>query len=83
LLGAAVYIAVFSLGLCYTWQVWAQRHTPQTDAALILSLESVFTALSGWLFLKELLLPVQLIGCTIILIAVMLAQAKEIRFRVK
>ena len=83
LVGAAVYTAVLSLGLCYTLQVWAQRHTPPTDAALILSLESVFAALSGWLLLEELLLPVQLVGCAIILMAVMLAQAKEFRFRVK
>jgi len=83
LVGAAVYTAVFSLGLCYTLQVWAQRHTPPTDAALILSLESVFAAISGWLLLDELLLPIQLIGCAIILLAVILAQAKEVRFRVK
>ena len=36
---------VFLLGLCYTLQVWAQRHTPPADAALILSLESVFAVI--------------------------------------
>lgn len=83
LVGAAVYTAVFSLGLCYTLQVWAQRHTPPTDAALILSLESVFAALSGWLLLNELLSPIQMVGCAIILAAVILAQSREFRFRVK
>jgi len=83
LVSAAIYTAVFSLGLCYTLQMWAQRHTPPTDAALILSLESVFAALSGWLFLEELLLPIQLVGCVVILLAVLLAQGKEFRFRVK
>jgi drug/metabolite transporter (DMT)-like permease len=33
LLFAIVYTALFSLGLCYTLQVWAQRHTPPSDAA--------------------------------------------------
>ena len=53
LAGAVVYTAVFSLGLCYTLQVWAQRHTPPADAALILGLEFVFAVLAGWLLLHE------------------------------
>lgn len=60
LAGAAVYTAVMSLGLCYTLQVWAQRHTPPSDAALILSLESVFAVLAGWLLLNELLTDIQM-----------------------
>jgi hypothetical protein len=53
LLGAVVYTAVLSLGICYTLQVWAQRHTPPADAALILSLESVFAVLAGALWLWD------------------------------
>jgi drug/metabolite transporter (DMT)-like permease len=74
---ATVYTAVFSLGLCYTLQVWAQKHTPPVDAALILSLESVFSVFSGWLLLNERLAPVQIFGCVLIFIAVMLSQFKE------
>jgi drug/metabolite transporter (DMT)-like permease len=74
---ATVYTAVFSLGLCYTLQVWAQKHTPPVDAALILSLESVFSVFSGWLLLSERLAPVQIFGCVLIFIAVMLSQFKE------
>lgn len=77
LLLAIAYTAVFSLGLCYTLQVWAQKHTPPADAALILSLESVFAVLAGWLLLNETLIAIQIIGCLLIFIAVMLSQFKE------
>jgi drug/metabolite transporter (DMT)-like permease len=77
LLFAIGYTALFSLGLCYTLQVWAQRHTPPADAALILSLESVFAVLSGWLLLNEQLVFIQIFGCVLIFIAVLLSQFKE------
>ena len=77
LAGAAIYTAVLSLGLCYTLQVWAQRHTPPSDAAMILSLESVFAVLAGWLLLGERLGSTQYFGCVLIFIAVALSQLKE------
>jgi drug/metabolite transporter (DMT)-like permease len=76
MLGAIVYRGLMSVGLGYTLQVWGQSHTPPTDAALILGLESVFAALAGWLILSQFLLPVQVIGCVIIFAAVMLSQLK-------
>jgi drug/metabolite transporter (DMT)-like permease len=72
-----LYTALFSLGLCYTLQIWAQRHTPPADAALILSLESVFAVLSGWLLINEHLAMVQVFGCILIFAAVLLSQFKE------
>lgn len=77
LVGAVLYTALFSLGLCYTLQIWAQRHTPPADAALILSLESVFAVISGWFLLNELLAPIQIAGCVLIFVAVLLSQFKE------
>jgi len=77
LMFAVVYTALFSLGLCYTLQVWAQRHTPPADAALILSLESVFAVISGWLILNEKLVSIQIWGCVLIFVAVVLSQFKE------
>jgi len=76
LVGAVAYTALFSVGLCYTLQVWAQRHTPPADAALILSLESVFAVLTGWWLLDERLVPIQVLGCALIFGAVMLSQFK-------
>lgn len=75
LTAAIVYTAVFSLGLGYTLQIWGQRHTPPTDAAIILSLESVFAAVAGWLVLSERLELPQILGCLFILGAVVLSQA--------
>jgi drug/metabolite transporter (DMT)-like permease len=77
LAGAAVYTSIFSLGLCYTVQVWAQRHTPPADAALLLGLESVFAVLAGWLLLKEILTGIQILGCLLIFFAVALSQVKS------
>ena len=77
LIFAITYTAIFSLGLCYTLQIWAQRHTPPADAALILSLESVFAVISGWLILHERLIAIQVLGCILIFIAVILSQFKE------
>jgi drug/metabolite transporter (DMT)-like permease len=83
LLGAIAYTAFFSLGLCYTLQIWAQKHTPPADAALILSLESVFAVASGWLFLEERLTGIQMFGCVLIFVAVLLSQFKEWNLRGK
>lgn len=77
LAAAIAYTALFSLGLCYTLQIWAQRHTPPADAALILSLESVFAVISGWLLLEERLTAVQVFGCVLIFSAVLISQFKE------
>jgi drug/metabolite transporter (DMT)-like permease len=70
-LPTVLYTAVFSIALGFTLQVIAQKHTPPNDAVLILSLQGVFAALS--------LLPVQLLGCALILIAVVIAQIKIMR----
>jgi drug/metabolite transporter (DMT)-like permease len=81
--GAILYTAFFSLGLCYTLQVWAQKHTPPADAALILSLESVFAVISGWSLLDENLSGIQIFGCVLIFVAVLLSQFKEWNLRGK
>ena len=77
ILFAIAYTAFLSLGLSYTLQVWAQKHTPPADAALILSLESVFAVLAGWLMLDERLNVIQLFGCVMIFVAVVLSQVRQ------
>ena len=73
---ALLYTGLLSTGLGYTGQVIAQRHTTPTHAAIILSLESVFAALAGWLFLEEVLSMQQLIGCGLMLAGMLLAQVR-------
>lgn len=77
LVGAILFRASISVGIGYTLQVWGQKHTPPTDAALILSLEAVFAALAGWLVLSQFLQPIQIFGCVVIFVAVLLAQMKS------
>ncbi|GAB4483450.1 MAG: DMT family transporter [Anaerolineales bacterium] len=77
LLPSILYTGVFSIAAGFTLQVYGQRHTPSGDAALILSLEAVFAAFFGWLLLGEILLPLQLLGCGLILAGVLLSQARE------
>jgi len=79
LLPAILYTGIFSVGLGFTLQVVAQKHTPANDAALIMSLESVFAVLFGWWFLQEGLLPLQIAGCGLILLAVLLVQVSSYR----
>ena len=76
-LPAILFTSVFSIALGFTLQIIAQKHTPTSDAALILSLESVCAAGFGWLFLHESLLLIQLVGCAMILGAVMMVQVRN------
>ena len=71
---AVVYGGVVSVGLGYTLQVIGQKFSPPTDAALILSSEAVFAALAGYLFIQEGLKPLQLVGCGLILAAILIVQ---------
>lgn len=72
-----LYIGLISTALGYTLQAVGQRHAPPSDAALILSLEAVFSAFFGWLILGELLGPMQLLGCGLIFSGVILAQRRQ------
>jgi drug/metabolite transporter (DMT)-like permease len=76
-LPAILYTGAFSIAIGFTLQAVAQEHTPTNDAALIMSLESVFAVLFGWLILRETLLPIQILGCLLILSAVVLIQIKN------
>jgi drug/metabolite transporter (DMT)-like permease len=74
-----IYNGVLAAGLGLTLQTYAQRHAPATDAAVILSLEAVFAALFGWLLLAESLVPLQLLGCGLMLAGMLFAQARGTR----
>ncbi len=75
--GPILYAGVVSSGVAYTLQVVAQKHAEPTTASLILSTESVFAVLFGMLILSETLSLNELIGCGIILVAVLLPQFFE------
>jgi drug/metabolite transporter (DMT)-like permease len=74
---ALLYAGIISVGLAYTLQAYAQRQAPPADAAIILSSESVFAAISGYLFLGEKLRALQILGCGMMLFAILLVQLKN------
>ncbi len=69
-----LYGGLMSVGLAYTLQVVAQRDAKPTHAAIILSLESVFAALAGWVMLGETLGMRGLFGCALMLGGMLLSQ---------
>lgn len=69
-----LYAGVLSCGVAYTLQIVGQKDFNPTIASLILSLESVFSALAGWLLLEQALSKKELTGCVLIFCAIILAQ---------
>ena len=72
--GAILYTGILSIGVGYTLQVAGQRHAPPADAALLMSMESVFAVLGGWLLLGEQLTTRALIGCALMLTGIVVSQ---------
>ena len=73
-LPALFFIGVLSSGIAYTLQNLGQAKTPPALAAIIMSMESVFGALFGWLVLHDVLTPRQLTGCALVFLAVIFSQ---------
>ncbi len=69
-----LYAGIMSCGVAYTLQILGQRETPPALATLLMSLESVFAALSGWLILHERLSLRECAGCFLVFTAVTAAQ---------
>ena len=69
-----LYAGVLSSGVAYTFQIIGQKHLAPAVASLLMSLESVFATLAGWLILKEYLSTKELIGCGLVFAAVILTQ---------
>ena len=72
-----LYAGIMSCGVAYTLQIVGQKNMDPTVASLILSLESVFSALAGWLILGQSLSVKELIGCGLVFAAVLLAQLPQ------
>ena len=69
-----LFAGVLSMGVAYSLQIIGQKHLEPTPAALIMSLESVFAVLGGWLILHETMTPWETIGCCLVFCAVILSQ---------
>lgn len=69
-----LYCAILSSGVAYTLQIVSQKHLEASVASLIMSMESVFAALSGWAVLGERLTLREIAGCALVFAAVTVAQ---------
>jgi drug/metabolite transporter (DMT)-like permease len=69
-----LYGGVLSAGVAFTLQVVCQRTSPPSHAAIVMSLETVFAALSGYLILHERFTPRDLLGCVLMFSGLMVVQ---------
>ena len=72
-----MYTGFMSSAVAYSLQIMGQQHLPSAPASLIMSLESVFAALSGWLLLGETMTPIELLGCLLVFAGVILSQLPQ------
>lgn len=68
------YAGILSSGVAYTLQILGQKHADSVSATLIMSLESVFAALSGWIILHESFSVREFFGCFLVIAAVIISQ---------
>lgn len=71
------YAGILSMGVAYTLQIVGQKRVAPSAAALLMSLESVFAALFGWLLLHETMTRAEELGCLLVFAAVMISQLPE------
>lgn len=68
------YAGILSSGVAYTFQIVGQAHTDPTTASLLMSLESVFSAVFGWILLNQTMRLREAVGCLVVFCGVLLAQ---------
>jgi len=72
-----LYAGVMSSGVAYTLQMVGQKYAAPSVASIIMSLESVFAALTGWILLNESLAAREIFGCVLVFVAVIVAQVPD------
>ena len=68
------YAGILSMGIAFSLQIIGQKYVEPTPASLIMSLESVFAVLCGWLLLNERMTKYEITGCFLVFAAVILSQ---------
>ena len=72
-----LYLGIMSSGIAYTLQVVGQKYTAPTTASILMSLESVFAVIGGWIVLRERLSLRELFGCLLMFGAIIVAQIPD------
>ena len=73
---AIFYGGVMSGGVAFTLQILGQKYADPGPAAIIMSFEAVFGAVSSWLLLGEVMSTIQIIGCALMMAGVILTQSR-------
>ncbi|MEN6459932.1 MAG: DMT family transporter [Syntrophomonas sp.] len=82
ILAAAVpilYGGICSVGIAYTLQIVGQKNAPPAHAAIILSMETVFAAIGGFLLLGERMGGQEIFGCVLMLTGMLVSQLQSLR----
>ncbi|MCI9597979.1 MAG: DMT family transporter [Firmicutes bacterium] len=74
-----IYVAILEVSVAFTLQVVGQKYTPPAIAAIIMSLEALFSAVCGALFLGETMSTKETLGCGLMLLAFIVAQIPEMK----
>ncbi len=74
-----LYGGLCSVGIAYTLQIIGQKYASPSHAAIILSMETVFAAIGGYLLLNELLGLQELLGCVLMMAGMLLAQLQSFK----
>ena len=74
---SVLYLGVISTTLCYLLQTACQKYVDETKAAIVLSMESVFGTIFSIIILHEIITPRMVIGCVIILAAVIISNLSD------
>lgn len=69
-----IYGGVLSVGVAYSLQIYGQKNSVASHAAIILSLESVVAAIGGWIILNEIFSGRAIFGCTLMLAGILISQ---------
>lgn len=71
---AMLYLGLLSTLVCFLLQNICQRYAPPAPAAILMSMESVFGALSSVIFLGEVMSPRMIVGCVLMFLAVIIVE---------
>ena len=74
-----LYGGVMSAGVAFTLQIYGQKYAEPSAAAILMSFEAIFGALSGWLILGEEMSSREIFGCVLMFAGVIAAQWHVIR----
>lgn len=74
-----LYAGIMSCGVAYTLQIVGQTKVEPSLACLIMSLESVVSAIAGWIILGQRMIAIEIFGCLLVFTGVVIAQLPEKR----